>query len=147
VSRCQYLKFLAIGAIVGLLTVTIRELVGLALPADAPTSYSASVVIAYGLGILSSYELNRRFTFRSSAPLRRRDGLLPFVACAIVGLGCTWVLSLLFRYGFSLDAVIGRPARAVAFAAAALLSSLVTYTLSARFVFRSRPVVNTPYAR
>jgi putative flippase GtrA len=147
VSWIQYSRFLAIGALVGLFTVAIRELVGLALPEDGPISYSVSVVIAYSLGILSSFELNRRYTFRASGTSRQRDRFLPFIVCALVGLACTWALSLIFRYGLSLDAVIGVLARSVAFATATLLSSLLTYFLNARFVFSSRPVLNTPYAR
>ena len=143
----QYARFLAIGGLVGVLTVAVRELVGLALPGDGPVSYSVSIVIAYSVGILTSFELNRRFTFRSAAPSQQREELLSFVACAIVGQVCTLALSLLLRYGLSLDAAIGRLARPVAFATATLLSSLLTYFLNARFVFRSRAAADTPYAR
>jgi putative flippase GtrA len=146
VSWQQYARFLTIGGLVGLLTIGVRELVGSALPGDGPLGYSVSIVIAYCVGILSSFELNRRFTFRSSAPSQQRDELPSFIACAIVGLVVTWALSLLLRYGLALDAAIGRLARPVAFATATLLASLLTYFLNARFVFRSRPAANAPYA-
>ena len=140
-SWAQYGRFIFIGALVGLLTVAVRELIGAILPGDSPVSYSVSILIAYSLGILSSFELNRRFTFRSSTASRQRDGLPLFILCALVGMGCTWLLTLLIRYGLSLDAVIGRAARTVAFAIATLLASFVNYFLSARFVFRRRSVV------
>jgi putative flippase GtrA len=136
-----------IGGFVGLLTVAARELIGWLLVRDSPSNYSLSIGVAYALGIFTSFELNRRFTFASAAASRHRERLLPFVLCAIASLLCTWLLALLLRYGLSLDALIGRAARLLAFALATLICSLGSYFLNARYVFRPRPLVNSTCAR
>ena len=121
-----------------MVTVACRELIGRFLIADTMANYSLSVVLAYAIGILLSFLLNRRFTFQTRGTNRDWSKFLLFVAIAIAGLVSTWLLSLTLRYGLRLDAWSGEASAAIAFAAAALLSSAITYPLSALFVFRGR---------
>jgi putative flippase GtrA len=134
----QYARFLVIGAFVGIVTVTCRELIGHLLAADTRRNFSVSVVIAYAVGITISFFLNHRFTFGGDGSSRNWRAFIHFVAIAIVGLISTWILSLALRYGTHLDALIGPAAKLVAFATATLLSSMLTYPLNARFVFGGR---------
>ncbi len=137
-SLGQYARFVIIGAFVGIVTVGCRELIGHLLVADTPRNFSISVGLAYAIGITLSFFLNHRFTFGGDDSSRNWRIFFQFVAIAILGLVSTWILALALRYGTHLDARIGSAAKPVAFATAALLSSLLTYPLNARFVFGCR---------
>ncbi len=137
-SLGQYARFLIIGALVGVVSVGCRELTGYLLAADTAGSYSVSVAVAYTVGIVLSFLLNRRFTFGGDDGSRNWRIFSRSAAIAVVGLVATWLLALVLRYGTHLDARIGSAAKLVAFVAAALLSSLLTYPLNARFVFGGR---------
>lgn len=133
----QYSRFLAVGGFVGLATVAFREGVALLLGRDDRTNYSISVIVAYALGIALSFAINGRLTFARTG---RSDAgqFARFVAVALVGALCTWVLSLLLRYTVDLHTHLGRPAAALSFGTAAVLTSLITYPLNAYFVFGKR---------
>jgi putative flippase GtrA len=135
-SLSQYARFLVIGAFVGLITVGCRELIARILVTDNAAYYSLSVVLAYALGIVLAYTLNRRHTFDQRETSATCSRFALFALIALLGAFCTWLLSLLLRYGMHLNALLGEHAAAAAFALAALLSTLVTYPLNARFVFR-----------
>jgi putative flippase GtrA len=135
-SPGQYARFLLVGAFVGLASVGFREVIGRMLVADSAGYYSLSVVLAYALGIALSFILNRRHTFNQRDTSASFSSFALFVLIALLGAFCTWALSLLLRYGAHLNALLGNSAAAVAFALAALLSTVITYPLNARFVFR-----------
>ena len=135
-SFAQYVRFLAVGGFVALVTVAVRELVGYLLGADTAANYSISILFAYVVGIISNFVLNARFTFRSRDASWSRFVL--FLGVAFASLLSTWLLSLIFRYGVGLDAMIGKYGPTVAFASAALVSSVITYRLTALFVFPAR---------
>jgi putative flippase GtrA len=135
-APAQYARFLVCGAIVAAATLGCRELIDRLLAADNAAYYSLSIVVAYALGILLSFLLNRRFTFQSSNADRDWSKFGVFVAVALVGLVSTWAFSLALRYGLPLQESFGQASATVAFATAALLSSAITYPLSALFVFR-----------
>jgi putative flippase GtrA len=125
-----------VGALAGLLTIGLRELIALALPSDTPLYYSLSVLIAYALGTLASYVLHHGFTFQSSHDLHNVTVFLSFVVVGVVGAASTWALSLFFLYSLDFGGLFGRLGGAAAFAFAALLSSVLTYMLNALLVFR-----------
>jgi putative flippase GtrA len=135
-SLSQYTRFLLVGAVVGLITVACRELIGRLLGVDNAARYSVSVVSAYALGIVLAYLLNRRHTFAQHEVAPSYGNFALFALIAVMGALCTWLLSLALRYGAHLNDRLGAYAAATAFALAALLSTLVTYPLNARFVFR-----------
>jgi putative flippase GtrA len=137
-SLSQYTRFLVIGGFVGVITVGCRELIGHMLVADTAAYYSLSVVFAYAAGIALSFVLNRRHTFNQRDTSANYSGFALFALIALLGAFCTWMLALLLRYGAHLNALLGNSAAAVAFALAALFSTLITYPLNARFVFSRR---------
>ena len=133
----QYGRFLVVGAAVAVITIACRELIGRVLGTDTPFFYSLSVVSAYGIGIALSFVLNRRFTFTQASTIGWSAYVL-FVAVALLGMFLTWMLSVAIRYGLRLQPLLGDASAGLAFAAAALLSSVITYPLNARVVFRVR---------
>jgi putative flippase GtrA len=124
-----------VGTIAGLFSIACRELFGRLLGTDDPRHYSISVVLAYMAGIIVSFTLNQHFTFSAQRAPHSWSRFMPFVAVALVGLVCTWLISLGLRYGLPLTALIGKSSAPVAFAAATVLASLITYPLNAWFVF------------
>ena len=132
----QYKRFFLVGTGVGLLAIAFRELIAAALPADTPLFYSISVVVVYGFGIVLSYVLQHHFTFKISLGESNWRRLISFIAVALVGASTTWLLSLAFRYELGFDRVFGQLSGTMAFAAAAVTSSVFTYTLNALLVFR-----------
>ena len=121
-----------------MVTLACRELIDRLLAADTVLYYSLSVVLAYAVGVLLSFLLNRRFTFEKPGSDQGFSKFVLFVAIALAGLVSTWLLSLALRYGLGLQESLGEASAAIAFATAALLSSAITYPLSAWFVFRRR---------
>jgi putative flippase GtrA len=124
-----------VGSCAGLLSIVAREVCGWLLGRDDPVRYSISVALGYIAGIVVSYLLNQRFTFRKDAAARDWSRFLPFVGVAMVGLLSTWLMSLALRYGLPLERLLGSFSATVAFAFATVLSSLITYPLNAVFVF------------
>jgi len=102
------------------------ELVRVALLVAAGLHYLLASSLAFALGVLNSYSLNRRWTFRSRA--RRAPQLLRFVVVQSVGLAID--LSLLYALvdGIGIHHLI---AQALVFPAA----SAPTFVLSRRWAF------------
>jgi putative flippase GtrA len=135
-SLIQYARFLTAGGIVGAITVACRELIGWWLGADNPARYSISVVTAYAIGIVLSFTLNRRYTFRYAGTLGTWPSFVRFLGVALLGLLLTWALSLAIRYQTAWAIEPGRYSAMAAFAVATLLATAVTYPLTAAVVFR-----------
>jgi putative flippase GtrA len=118
----QWLRFAAVGVSNTLLsTAVFAALFHLGVP------YLLGSSLAFALGALNSYTLNRRWTFRSRAP--RGPELARFVCVQAVGLGVN--LALLA----GLVEVAGIPhvvAQVLAFPAA----SIVTFALSRQWAFK-----------
>jgi putative flippase GtrA len=136
-SLAQYKRFFLVGTAVGLLAIALRELIAAALPADTPLFYSISVIVVYVFGILLSYVLQHRFTFKVSLRKSNWRRLISFICVALIGALATWLLSLIFRYELGFDRTFGLLSGSLAFAVAAVSSSALTYTLNALLVFRS----------
>jgi len=132
----QYRRFFLVGTVVGLLAIALRELIAAALPADTPLFYSISVIVVYVFGIVLSYVLQHRFTFKVSLGNSNWRRLASFIAVALIGALTTWLLSLVFRYELGFDRIFGHLSGSMAFAVAAVTSSVLTYTLNALLVFR-----------
>ena len=132
-----YARYFVVGAVVGILTVALRELFAFLLPADTPVYYALSVVLAYAVGIVCSYYGHHNLTFRMSKAV---DGhamaFTRFATIAIAGLLATTALSMLIRYGFPVDRLMGEYAGAFAFASATILASMLTYSLNSAVTFK-----------
>lgn len=131
----QFLVYVGVGGFVGIVSIGIREIIGLILP-DTPTWYAISVAIAYGSAILLSFQLHKRITFAgaldgagTAAPLAK------FTAVAVFGLITSTLLAPAIRYGLTLDELIGEFAPFAAFVAACLVVAVISYALNAAFTF------------
>jgi putative flippase GtrA len=134
-----YSRYAAVGAIVGGVTVAIREAVGAALPADTPVYYSSSVLLAYAAGIVLSYYGHRRFTFGDRQLAKSSlSSFSLFTLIALLGLAFVAALSVAIRYGFGADQILGRYGAGFAFALATLLASILTYALNFLYTFHDR---------
>lgn len=133
-SPGQYLGFMFVGGVCTLISIGCRELVRLTLGDDGALRYSVSVLIAYGVGMVAGFSLNRRYTFDSPV---KWTAFPRFVLVGLVGMMSTLALSLALRplLAHLLDPRLSGTA---AFVAASLISSLLTYPLNALLVFRKR---------
>jgi putative flippase GtrA len=84
----QYISFLAVGVVAGLLNVLARFLF------DLVMSYDVAIVLAFVVGLTVAYFLNRRHVFpQSGAPTARQYGR--FAAVNVAMLGQVWAVSVL----------------------------------------------------
>ena len=137
--RCIYCKYFLVGSLIGCTAIAAREFVSILLPSDTPAFYLASVVIVYAGGIVASFYGHYRVTFSHVRHKRATlDSVGKFTGIAVIGMFITAFLSYQIRYHFGLHPVIGKALPAVAFAAATLLASVVTYLLNSKFTFIER---------
>ncbi|MFH0342966.1 MAG: GtrA family protein [Chromatiales bacterium] len=140
----QYARFLAVGLLVGILAIVLREAMARALPTDTLGFYSLSIIAVYALGILLSFFLHWRYTFRIKANHADLRKLASFFVVALTGASVAWLLSLVCRYVLDFDVLFGHLGASAAFAVGAVAASLLTYTLNARRVFRLDSTVSKP---
>ena len=133
----RYVVYVVVAAVVGAITVAIRELIALLLGRDTPLDYAVSVLVAYGCGIVLSFFWQGRVTFRQHGVRQRRGRFSIFAVMAIVSSVLTVMLSRLLRYEGGFDQLFGPVGPGLAFAIAAIITSFFTYAANARFVFAS----------
>ena len=132
-----YLRYFIVGAVVGVLTIALRELFAFMLPADTPAYYALSVVLAYAVGIVCSYYGHHNVTFNMQKAVDgHATAFTRFAFIAIAGLLATTTMSMLIRYGLPVDRLLGEYAGGFAFALATILASILTYSLNSAFTFR-----------
>ena len=120
----QWLRFAAVGVSNTLLsTAVFAVLFHLGVP------YLLGSALAFALGALNSYTLNRRWTFRSRAP--RGPELARFVCVQAVGLGVNLALLAALVEVASIQHVF---AQVLAFPVA----SIITFALSRQWAFKPR---------
>jgi putative flippase GtrA len=143
-SLIQYARFLAVGGAIGLICIGCRALIGFVLGADTAARYSISVLTAYAGGILLSFLINGRYTFKDVSGNPEWSSFPSFVLVAVTGLMSTWLLSVLIRYETTSWMALGRYSGTIAFAIATLTSTALTYPLNALLVFRRGQRSNSP---
>lgn len=117
----QYLRFVTVGVSNTLIsTATYAVLVRLGVP------YLAASALAFSLGALNSYALNRRWTFRSRN--RRAPELARFACVQAVGLAANLLLLAAFVGGAGAPRLLGQ---LLAFP----LASVATFALSRQWAF------------
>jgi putative flippase GtrA len=136
-SPRQYLGFLLVGGLCTVISIACRELVRLTLGDEGVLRYAISVLIAYGVGMIAGFLMNRRYTFGSQV---KWSAFPRFVLVGLVGMTSTLALSLVLR---PMLAQLLNPqfSGTAAFVGAALISSLLTYPLNALLVFRTQRVL------
>lgn len=122
----QYLRFLSSGAIVGLASLAIFELLRYAFASDETWVHIAVVSTAYFLGALLSYRFQQSFVFRHYI----KGGItwfLPFFGiCICVSLIVGLVSAALLPW-FSLHSVLSRYAPLASLVAAVLIVSPISF--------------------
>lgn len=133
----KYPAYFIVGGFVTLITIVIRDLIGKFLY-RSELEYILSIVIVYSFGIVLSYFLQSRFTFKTQAKQIRsfKYKFSSYTVIQIVGMGVTIGSSLLFRHLLSSTTVIAQFRDTIAFIIASLIASVVTYTVSRMHIFK-----------
>ncbi|MCB1877119.1 MAG: GtrA family protein [Chromatiales bacterium] len=129
----RYLVYMVGGGLSALVTIGLRELFAALLPADDRFYFVLSIVLAYAVGIAMNFFFQKQITFRSNNA--SRSAFVRFVAVALVGLVLVAALSYVLRYPVGFERWFAPYGDTLAFAAAALATSLATYALNAWLVF------------
>lgn len=124
-----------VAAIIGVLTVGLREVLGALFPAT-PAQYAWSMLLSYGVGVVLSYFAQGRITFRELGHRASPQGLRGFVLVAVLSSLLTVLLAYLLRFGLPLEDHLPALAAPLAFAGAALLVAPVSFLLGRRLVYR-----------
>jgi putative flippase GtrA len=130
----QYPTYILVGVGVTLFTVMLRSLIGLLIEDDTVAKYISSIILAYILGILMSFLAHKNITFKTRHRLSIAKSF-NFIAIHFVGMSITLIGSTTLRETL-LDARLPRElSKLFAFAASALVLSVITYLLKQYIVF------------
>lgn len=134
----SFARYLLVGGFVGVLGVAGRELIGVLLPRDTPFYYGISVVTIYALCVLLSFALHQVITFRGALSLIQWRNLLRFLLVAAFSGCCTGIAAIAIRYAPGFERLLEPYGAMVAFIAASVLVSAISYSLNAKYVFATR---------
>lgn len=138
----RYIVYVIVATVVGVITVAIREVLANLLDHDTPFNYAVSVFAAYACGIVLSFFWQARVTFRQHRTQQPRGRFYLFAVMAVVSSMLTVTISRLLRYEGAFDQLFGAVGPGLAFALAAVITSVIAYAANARFVFdRETPAV------
>lgn len=138
-SFSQYPLYFIIGGLISLFVIILRECLDRLISIESTRNYSASVILAYLIGIFMSFVLHSRITFYSDRPLtshQKVKQITSFFSNSLLSLVLTLLLSLIFRKILFLLPIPGNWINTLAFSFAALLTSIVTYLINKTIVFR-----------
>lgn len=138
----SYGRYLVVAAVVGLITVGVREALGAVLPRMSG-QYAWTMVFSYGVGVVLSYFAQAHLTFGTAGHSPSRAGMAGFAALAVLSALLTAQTAYVLRYGLLLEVQLPLLAAPLAFAVAALLIAPVTFLLGRQLVFGkpARPAV------
>lgn len=132
-----FIRFFLVGTLVGVFTIILREGIAFLMP-DRPVYFILSIIISYTLGVIISYILNTRFTFRkdkSDRTLTTKYRFAYFTLVSLFGVVSTTVFSFFFRYVSEFNIIFGKAGDTFAFALGAVLTSVITFFLNSKYVF------------
>jgi len=121
-------------------SISVRELVGRGVGDAQTQGYVLSIFVAYVLGTVTSYVLNRRFTFteKANSLLAVRRERFWFAMTALAGMGLTTVLAVGLRWVLDLSPLFPALHSTLAFIIAALITSVFTFLFNQFFTFRAQ---------
>jgi putative flippase GtrA len=115
-------------AIVGVLNTAI-SLAVYKLAVDVGVPYPVASVVAFAVGALNSYTLNRIWTFRAGG--FSRSGFARYIVVQLVGLGINELVLVAAVEGLSVDALVAQ-------AFALVIASSVMFVLNRQWAFATR---------
>jgi putative flippase GtrA len=132
----EFLRFAGVGAFAAVVNWGSRIFLSRVL------DFSAAIVVAYFIGMITAYALNRRFVFQPSGRSVRSE-FVRFTLVNLVALAQVWAVSMvLFEYGFP---AIGFTWRAEACAHAfGVASPIVTSYFGHRYFSFARGATGAP---
>jgi putative flippase GtrA len=122
-AQHQFGRFLLVGVLNTILSFVVYRLLLL-----ASTPYLVAAPLAFAVGALNGYVLNRRWTFAARDTTRART---LYVCVQAVGAGCTSLLVLAFVQGAGTSKVL-------AYVAAIPIVTVSTFTANRRWTFAER---------
>ena len=138
VERLRYFRYVAVAAVVGALTIAMREVIAWLLPSDTPEYYTVSIMSAYLFGMVANFLGQRMITFSDARVLNQFRSFTIFILVAVLGLVLTTMLSLGIRYILWNAEPFGAYAGTLSFAVAVVIVSVVTFVLHRQFSFATR---------
>ena len=131
----SFARYVAVAAVVGLITVGLREVLELVLPANLHGHYAWTMLVSYAVGVVLSYIGQARFTFGATGHHLSHNGLAKFAVVACISALLTVLIAYVLRYGLPLQDMLPTGAAALAFACASLLVAPVSFFLGQQIVF------------
>ena len=138
ISLLQYLRYASVALVALVITVLTREFVQFLFAANTDIIYGLSIIIAYAVGIVVNFTLQKHLTFKLAHNRITARLFLGFVIVAFIGMGVTFLVAFTFRYGLQLDHIVGARAATLAFFLGIIFSSFLTYTLNKRYIFSKK---------
>lgn len=130
----RYPTYIVVGSCITLVTIIIRNLIGLLIEDETNSKYISSIIIAYFIGTVLSVVAHKSVTFRVKNGLSIVQ-VFKFVAIHLLGMTITLIGSGILRARL-LDAWLPvELSKMLAFAFLAFIVSLITYLLKKLVVF------------
>jgi len=104
---------------------------------NAILPYAGAVAVAYGVGVLVAFELNRRFVFPSAAGERRAQ-FARFLLVNAISFTLVWLVSMLLGEVLLPKVMERQRAEAVGHGIGILSPVLLSYLLHKHFTFRAK---------
>ena len=134
-SLKQFGKYFFIGGVVGVITLIVREIIAFMLGKDNPGLYLLSILLAYTIGTIINYLLQRIFTFKINKSSFDWVTFLNFSLVSVLGAVVTSIFSFIYRYCLNFDYIFLNYSATIAFGMASITASVFTYSTNALFTF------------
>ncbi len=112
-----------------------RELLAVFFP-DTRLFYVITILIVYGAGTFVSFRLQEAIAFARVPAYRRRESVIAFYGVAVFVGVLTAGLAALLRYPLGFERIFTPFGAATSYAASTLLTSVLSWYLASRLVFK-----------
>jgi putative flippase GtrA len=130
----RYPIYVLVGIGLTLCTIAIRSVIGVVIEDDSTPGYIASIILAYGIGMLLSLVAHTNITFKAKTRLSPHQ-VFQFVSINVIGMLLNILGAIVLREKLLAAALPIELAKVLAFATAALLVSVMTYLLKKYIIF------------